>query len=203
MRRLAKKKWISILLIAGFVSLLAGCQYAQEHPAEAVGAGVGAAGGTALGLLLGGGRGAIAGGLLGAIAGGVVGHYVHKQDKTRQQTAESYNYQPSQGTLVSIERDSVVPGVVRPGETVDLETTYALLTPTPDQEVSVTEERKIMHNGQLVGNPSTTITRAGGTYTTRLPLQLPSTAERGEYRVVTKIVTANASDTRETTFRVD
>jgi hypothetical protein len=204
MRRMARKKWMSIILIAGFVSALAGCEYAQQHQGETVGAGVGAAGGTALGLLLGGSaRAAIAGGLLGAIAGGVVGHYAQTQDKTQQQTAQTYNYEPSQGTRISIERDSAVPGVVRPGESVSLSTTYALLTPTPNQEVSVTEERKITHNGDLVGNPTVTLTRAGGTYSTSLPLQLPSTAKKGVYKVITKIMTVNASDARETSFRVD
>jgi hypothetical protein len=203
MSRMARKKWISIILIAGFVLALGGCEYAQQHQSETLGAGVGAAGGTALGLLLGGTRGAIAGGLLGAIAGGVVGHYAQTQDRTRQQTAQSYNYQPSQGAMVSIERNSAVPTAVRPGGTVELKTTYALLTPTPDQQVNVTEERKITHNGELVGNPTVTIIRAGGTYSTSLPLRLPSTAGKGTYKVVTRVVTASASDSRETSFRVD
>jgi outer membrane lipoprotein SlyB len=204
MSRMASKKWISIILIAGFVSALGGCEYAQQHQGETMGAGVGAAGGAALGLLFGGGaRAAIAGGLLGAIAGGVVGHYAENQDRTRQQTAQSYNYQPSQGTMISIERNSAAPTAVRPGETVELKTTYALLTPTPDLQLNVTEERKITHNGELVGNPTVTVVRAGGTYSTSLPLRLPPNAEKGKYKVVTKIVTANASDLRETSFRVD
>ncbi|MEJ2724466.1 MAG: hypothetical protein P8175_07440 [Deltaproteobacteria bacterium] len=204
MCRIARKKWISIILVGVFALALTGCQYAQTHQGEAVGAGVGAAGGTALGLILGGGaEAAIAGGLLGAIAGGVVGHYVEKQDKTQQQTAQAYNYQSSQGTLLRIERDSAVPSAVRPGETVDLGSTYALLTPTPDERVKVTEERKITHNGSLVGNPSVTVARVGGTYSTTLPLQLPSNAERGVYRVITRVSAANASDASEASFRVE
>ncbi len=69
--------------------------------------------------------------------------------------------------------------------------------------MSITEERKSTHNGELVGNPSVTITRVGGTYSTTLPLRLPSTAKKGVYKVVTKIMTANASDGREMSFRVD
>lgn len=72
--------------------------------------------------------------------------------------------------MVSIEKDSAVPDVVKPGETVNLETTYALLIPKSDQEVTVTEEREIKHNGQLVGNPKVSVNRLGGTYSTTLPL---------------------------------
>ena len=197
------KKGISVILIVACVSVLSGCQYAQQHQSESVGAGVGAAGGAAVGLLAGGGRGALAGGLLGAIAGGVVGHYLHNQDRTQQETAKEYNYQPSQGTMISIKSDSVVPDSVKPGGTVNLDTTYALLTPTPNQEVTVTEARVIKHNGQLVGNPQVTINRVGGTYSTTLPLQLPSNAAKGVYNVTTTVKTANASDSRETSFRVD
>lgn len=204
MHKIARNKWMSILLIIGFVSALAGCQYAQTHQSESVGAGVGAAGGTALGLLFGGGaRAAIAGGLLGAIAGGVVGHYMHKQDKTEQQTAQNYNYQPSQGTMVRIESDSAVPDAVNPGGTVNLDATYALLTPESNQEVQVKEERKITHKGRIVGNPTVTVRRVGGTYTTSLPLQLPSNAESGVYEVTTTVMAANASDVRQTSFRVE
>ena len=204
MRWIVTNKWVAVLLSVIFVAASSGCQYARSHQGETVGAGVGAAAGTAAGLLLGGStRTIIAGGLLGAIAGGVIGHYVHKQNRSASETAQEYNYQASQGTVVSIEKDSAVPDVVKPGETVNLETTYALLIPKSDQEVTVTEEREIKHNGQLVGNPKVSVNRLGGTYSPTLPLHLPSNAAKGEYQVITKVMTSSASDLRTTSFRVD
>jgi hypothetical protein len=204
MHRIFKNKWMAVILIVGFISAFVGCEYTRTHQSETVGAGVGAAAGTAAGLLLGGStRTVIAGGLLGAIAGGVIGHYMHQQDKSAPDTARQYNYQPSQGTMISIEKDSAVPDVVAPGGTVNLETTYALLEPNSNQEVTVTEERQIKHNGQLVGNPKVTVNRVAGTYSTTLPLHLPSSAAQGEYLVITTIMTANASDLRTTSFQVD
>jgi len=203
MRWIVRNKWMAVLLTVVFVSVLSGCEYARSHQGETVGAGVGAAAGTAAGLLFGGStRTIIAGGLLGAIAGGVIGHYVHKQDRSASETAQQYNYQPSQGTVISIERDSAVPEAVKPGEAVDLETTYALLVPKPDQEVTVTEEREIKHDGQLVGNPKVSVNRVSGTYSASLPLHLPSDAAKGEYQVITKVMTDGASDLRTTSFRV-
>lgn len=204
MHRILKNKWMTVIFIVGSISAFTGCEYARTHQGEAVGAGVGAAAGTAGGLLLGGGaKSAIAGGLLGAIAGGVIGHYMHQQDKSAPDTARQYNYQPSQGTMISIEKESAVPDVIAPGGTVNLNTTYALLEPNSNQEVTVTEARQIKHNGQLVGNPKVTVNRVAGTYTTTLPLHLPSSAAPGEYQVITTIMTANASDVRTTSFRVD
>jgi outer membrane lipoprotein SlyB len=202
MRWIVGNKWMAAMLIVVFVSALSGCEYAQKHQSETVGAGIGAAAGTAAGLIFGGTKAAIAGGLLGAIAGGVIGHYMHKQDQSASETAKEYNYQPSQGTVISIEKDSAVPDAVKPGEAVNLETTYALLVPKPDQEVTVTEEREIKHDGQLVGNPKVTVNRVGGTYSTSLPLHLPSNAAKGEYQVTTKVMTAAASDLRTSSFRV-
>jgi len=196
-----KVKLISVMVMIAFCSTISGCSYVEKHQSEAVGAGVGAGGGALIGGLLGGTRGAIAGGLLGAIAGGVIGHYLNKQTQTEQQTAQKYNYQPSQGTMVTIEQNSVSPETVSPGGTVTLSTTYAVLTPD-HQEASVTETRKIEHNGNLVGNPQVTVNRTGGTYATSLPLQLPSNAAPGVYNVITTVRTTNASDTRETRFTV-
>lgn len=204
MHRILKNKWMAVILIVGFISASAGCTYLQKHQGETVGAGVGAAAGTAAGLLLGGStRAVIAGGVLGAIAGGVIGHYMNKQDKSASDTAQQYNYQPSQGTMISIEKDSAAPDIVAPGGTVNLETTYALLDPTPDQEVTVTEEREIRHAGELVGNPKVTVNRVGGTYSTTLPLYLPESSAKGEYQVITKVMTDGASDLRTTTFQVE
>jgi hypothetical protein len=192
MRWIVTNKWVAVLLSVIFVAASSGCQYARSHQGETVGAGVGAAAGTAAGLLLGGSTRTI-----------IAGHYVHKQNRSASETAQEYNYQASQGTVVSIEKDSALPDVVKPGETVNLETTYALLIPKSDQEVTVTEEREIKHNGQLVGNPKVSVNRLGGTYSTTLPLHLPSNAAKGEYQVITKVMTSSASDLRTTSFRVD
>jgi outer membrane lipoprotein SlyB len=196
------RKAFAIILIIAFVSALSACQYAREHEREARGAGIGAAAGAAGGLLLGGGtRGAIAGGLLGALAGGAIAHYTGERDRDAQATAQQYNYQPAQGNVVRIERQAASPQTVSPGETVNLQTTYALMTPG-DEAQTVVERWEIRHNGEVVGDPQVTAERTDGTYTANLPLELPPTAAPGNYEVTSIVQVADVSETASTSFQV-
>ncbi|MCC6347024.1 MAG: hypothetical protein IT388_07520, partial [Nitrospirales bacterium] len=110
--------------------------------------------------------------------------------------------QPALGTQVRIEDTSAVPGSVRPGDTVSLKATYAVLTPSPDAAVTVTETREIRKGGELIGRPESSVTRAGGTYTSSVPLILPSTAKSGTYIVTTTVQSGTIRDARETRFIV-
>jgi hypothetical protein len=201
-----KKKIISLVTIVMFAFLIMGCETTQEHKGAATGAAVGAATGAAAGAALGkkGSRveTAIIGGLVGALVGGAVGHYAYDKKKTQQETAQKYDYQTSEGTIVRIEDLSAVPAIVKPGDKVELGATYALLGPSADADIKITEIREIRHEGDLVGRPEVTVTHKGGTYSTTVPLFLPQNAKTGTYRVLTTIQAPNAQDSRETTFVV-
>jgi hypothetical protein len=178
-----------------------GCGTALE---EHKGATVGAATGAVAGAIIGGSstKGAVIGGLLGALVGGAIGHYAYDQRKSREDTANTYNYESSQGTLIAIEKSGAKPATVRSGDTVDLQVTYAVLTPSAGDQVTVTEIREITHNGELVGRPEVMVDRAGGTYVSSVPLRLPSDADKGTYRVKATIQSARAKDSREFSFQV-
>jgi hypothetical protein len=201
-----KRKIISMVTIIVFIAVIMGCATVQEHKGAATGASIGAATGAVAGALLGkkGAKteAAIIGGLLGALVGGAVGHYAYDVKRNRQETAQVYDYQPSEGTLVRIEYTSVEPAKVKPGDKVELGATYALLSPSHDSDITTTEIREIRHGGELVGKPEVTVTRKGGTYFSKVPLLLPSNAKKGIYKVVTTIQVANAKDSSGTTFVV-
>jgi hypothetical protein len=144
----------------------------------------------------------VLGGLLGAIAGGAVGHYAYDRTRTREETAQKYAYNESKGTVVRIEDASVAPATVKPGGTVDLKMTYALLNPSAGKEFGVTETREIKYNGQLVGNPQVKVSRVDGTYSSSESLMLPASAKKGVYSVISTVQAGNAQDSRETSFRV-
>jgi hypothetical protein len=197
-----RQKMILIVMCVTLISLVS-CQTVEQNPGAATGAGVGAAAGGVAGALIGRGAGAVLlGGLLGALAGGVVGHYAYDVPRTREETIRQYNYNASQGTILTIENATVYPPIVYPGEVADLRVTYAVLTPSPEVDVSVTEIRQITHHGELVGNPEVRVIRPGGTYISTVPLRLPPDARRGEYTVRTIIESSRASDARETHFTV-
>ena len=98
-----KIKMTALVLCFTVVSLSIGCSTVmEEHRGAAVGDG-GALGGIA-GAVIGHGTGAVvAGALIGALVGGVVGHFAYDQQRTREQTADTYKYNESQGTVLTIE----------------------------------------------------------------------------------------------------
>ncbi len=200
-----KAKIISVGLIFTLMVFLAGCQTVmEEHRGAAVGTGAGAATGAVAGALIGKGAGAvILGGLIGALVGGAVGTYAYDMPRTRVQTADTYRYKPSQGTVLTIESASVSPRVAYPGDVVDLNMTYAVLNPSPNAETDITEIREITHYNSLVGNPEVHVLRPDGTFTSSIPLRLPPNAARGDYRVRTIVQSRNAKDTKEVHFTVN
>jgi hypothetical protein len=53
-----------------------------------------------------------------------------------------------------------------------------------------------------VGRPEVKVEHADGTYTTTVPLQLPSSAEKGTYKVKATVESQYAKDAKEITFTV-
>ncbi len=202
-----KVKIISIVTILSFIFGILGCATVpEEHKGAATGAAVGGATGAIAGGIL-AHRGAktetaILGGLAGALVGGLIGHYAYDAKKSREETAQKYNYQSSMGTMIRIEDVSLTPSTVKPGGKVDLQVTYAVLGASPDSEINITEVREIKQAGELVGKPEVNIIRGGGTYSSTVPLFLPANAKKGTYSVITTVQSQTAKDSREMFFTV-
>lgn len=201
-----KPKIISIIIISTFVSGLFSCATIEEHKGAATGAAVGAATGAIAGAIL-GKEGhktevAIIGGLLGGLIGGAVGHYAYDVKRTREETAQRYNYQSSSGTMIRIEEASAIPNTVQPGDKVELKMTYAVLGVDPHKAIDITEIREIRHEGELVGKPEVNVAHAGGTYSSSIPIFMPSNAKRGRYNVIMTVQAQMAKDSKETNFYV-
>jgi hypothetical protein len=203
------RKIVSLAAIAALVvPILSGCA-AQNggmrgHQGAAIGAGTGAVGGAVVGGLLGGRRGAVAGGLLGALAGGLVGNYHDQREKNLADTRRAHTeYTPAKGTRLKIEGVRTNPAAATPGGTVEIQLTYAVLTPREDVTVPVRESREILFNGIKVGEASVDIEREGGTWRSVVPITLPGNARPGNYRVVASVEElGGGKDIGEITFRV-
>ncbi len=182
----------------------AGCETVTEHQKTAIGAGAGAAGGAVIGgLATRSTTGVVVGGLLGGLAGGAIGYYLERQDRTPAQAATATGYTPSDGHVVRIERVAVDPAKLHAGDTVNLAATYTVLTPDPGQTHVIRETREVRHNGALVANPTTEVTRADGTYTSALPITLPKTAAAGTYEVTTSVAIDDRVSRGFGTFTLD
>ncbi len=195
---------VALSLVA---AVAAGCaqngQTVRDNRRTAIGAGAGAVGGAIVGGIVGGKRGAVVGGLLGALTGGVVGHYYDQQEKSLAQTSKDYGYSSRQGTRLKIEAIRVNPAALAPGETVNINMTYAVLVPGEDQQVLVRETREILVNGASVGKTSIDISREGGTWKSTVPITLPHNAAAGNYRVVASVeAKGGGRDVEETFFKV-
>ena len=171
----------------------------EENKGATIGAGLGAITGV---LLEGDTEGMIVGGLIGALVGGAIGHYAYDQNRTREKTVRTYNYQPSQESMMMIENASVSPEVARPGDTMEIKITYAVLNPSPEMATSLKEIREITHNGKLVGKPEVAVSRTSGTYTSSIPIRLPENSARCIYNVSAIVQSQNAKDERQLTFSV-
>lgn len=198
------RRCMCTVLIGFFALSLFGCgTIPEEHKGAAVGAGAGAAAGTAAGAVFGDdAKGAVIGGLLGALAGGAIGHYGYDKRRNREETAQTYDYASSQGSVVTIEQVSVSPQQANAGEVVDLDMTYAVLTPQDKAQTEINETRTITYQGDMVGKPTKKSLRPDGTYATSQPLHLPDQAGTGTYKVTFKVETGFGSDTRTATFEV-
>jgi hypothetical protein len=202
------RKMFCVAVTVVFLStLLHGCaetgQVVRDNPNTAVGIGAGVLGGAVVGGLIGGTRGAVVGGLLGGLAGGVIGNHVDQQEKSRAQTSREYGYSPPQGIRLRVEAVRANPAVLSPGETVNVNMTYAVLTTSSEQQVLVRETRDIQVNGASVGKTHIDIAREGGTWKSTVPITLPANAPKGNYRVIASVEGAGGSrDAGEASFRV-
>lgn len=202
------RRSVALVIIIALLVMSFGCaSIPEEHKGAATGAGIGAATGAVAGALL-GSKGAktemaIVGGLLGALAGGAIGHYAYDQKRTKEETAQKYHYKSSEGALVRIEDVSVVPSMPKPGDKVEMNMTYAVLGSASGQGTEISEIREIRYKGELFGKPEVTVSRNDGTYSSSIPLVLPSDAKKGKYTITMTVKGASASDSKEASFQVN
>jgi hypothetical protein len=196
----------SLVLLIGGMTLLSGCETIErtikDNPKTAVGAGAGGAGGAVIVDSAAASQGAVIGGLAGVLAGGVIGHLLDRQERTRVATAETIAYSEEKGDVVRLEAVSLDPQSIHPGETVNVNVQYAILTRGGTEPVRVREIRHIYFQGDLVGNPVVEVERPNGTFWSTLPIKLPASAAPGRYEVVVAVAMNGALDRWESRFTV-
>jgi hypothetical protein len=85
---------------------------------------------------------------------------------------------------------------------VKLQATYALMAPSDQQEVEVTETRVLTLNGAKVAETTAKIARASGTYTSVVPVTLPANATAGSYELQVTLAAADKSVNKKSAFTV-
>jgi hypothetical protein len=209
------RKFLALAMVFVFGLSLAGCatEGGYYSPGRSAGAGAlgGAATGAALGSIIGAAPGpaptgawvgAAAGGVLGAVGGYLYAEHRNSQMASAQAAAQSYNYAPSQGSVVNVDSAYANPSTVSPGQQVNLGMTYTILTPN-NVPVSATMMREVRYGGATLGQPyQTQISNTNGTYTDTVAYALPSNASPGSYTVTNRIITNYGTSQRDSYFTV-
>jgi outer membrane lipoprotein SlyB len=195
---------------AALLLLTSSCATEKQSQYTATGAGIGAVTGAALGAILGsfGGRageGAVIGSIFGGLAGASIGNNEYHMQRSEELAARQYDYDTARARtdLVRIEDAYADPKTVAPGDTVNLVSTFTVLTPY--RRLALVHEVREVRNdvGEIIGRPEVTERREGGTWTSSMPLKIPESARPGRYRVTTIVETDSAGDTREFAFQVE
>ncbi len=209
------RKLLAVAMILIFGLSLAGCQTESGYydPGRSAGAGAlgGAATGAALGAIIGAATGApatgawigaAAGGLLGGVGGYLYAEHRNSEMRSAQAAAQSYNYSPSQGAVVDINRVYANPSQVRAGQQVTLGMDYTILTPN-NEPVTSSLYREIRLGGRLLGQAyQAQATNTNGTYTDQVNYGLPSNAQPGTYTVVSRVTNSYGTAEKDTYFTV-
>jgi hypothetical protein len=147
--------------------------------------------------------GAAAGGVLGGVGGYLYAEHRNSEMRSAAMAAQSYNYNPSRGNVVNIDRADVSPSRVRAGQSVSMVMQYTILTPG-NYPVSVSLTREIRKDGVPVGQPyQTTVNNANGTFMDQVAYTVPGNAVPGTYTVASRLDSSVGSAQRDTYFIVD
>lgn len=185
------KSWTAGLVACCLLISVSGCETTGQS------AGLGAALGGAAGAVIGHQSGhALEGAAIGAAAGGLTGWFVHDvradRARNRQQTVETYKYEPSQGEVLSLEDSFVTPNVASPGQMVTASLQYAIIG--SDGTTQVKETRRLLRGEKVIGELSSkTFTRQDGTWVTTQEFKLQPNLKPGQYTLLQRVETDESS----------
>ena len=142
-------------------------------------------------------RGAIIGGVTGLFAGGAACFAIAKANSRPiadyQQTQKATDYNPTQGTLVRVEKLTLQPVNVAPGEKFAWHSRYVVMTPEPNADVPVVETRVLSAYDETtkgwkeIGQYKTEATAKPGTREDAVEMAMPKQTTAQRYLVTFQV----------------
>jgi hypothetical protein len=132
-------------------------------------------------------RGAVSGSLL----GGAIGKVQLRSDRGPAETKLAHKSQAEQGVCLELESVNMSKVTVGTDRQLVLYATYALIVPRDQEQIEVAEIRLVTLDGNKVVEVRASANRGTGTYTTRVPVTLPTPEPRGRYDIQVIITAAN------------
>ncbi len=194
---------VAALVIVLFLGLSFSC---ADMSGTQKGALIGGSAGGILGAFIGKDKpllGAAIGAATGALAGAVIGHYVEQKQRSAQETARAYQYQPVQGTVVKVEDVRMEPDAIKPGQSSKLVIKYALMNSDPNEPIPVKETREIWAQDKpLKAIGPVNKSRSAGTYATEQEVTFPKNLPEATYTLKGSVEAKGVSSSKETAFQV-
>ncbi len=148
------------------------------------------------------GEGAAIGAVVGALTGVVAKDIRVKRQKSREATVEEYNYQPTQGEMLTLESVQALPSVVDRGNMIEASIQYALLG--TGAGTTVTETRTLRRGSEVVSQVSSKqMTRADGTWVSTQQFKIPANTAPGTYEIFQVVQTAQNTVSGSSPFTVE
>ncbi|AGA89675.1 hypothetical protein Thimo_0839 [Thioflavicoccus mobilis 8321] len=121
------------------------------------------------------------------------------------QAAATAAQAPAAGAAeVAIERISLAPDHVRPGDTIEITMQYRVTPPPGTAEVAVTESWSLRDgNREVASCHPASEERAPSDWVTRATLHVPRDAIPGPYAILHRVATASSRDQRSTDFVIE
>jgi hypothetical protein len=143
------------------------------------------------------------GGFLSDYTFGFWGNSREQSLQGREQIIAREGYCPSGGCVLRLDRVEIKPDRAKPGATLNLRTTYTILTPE-QVALPVSITRDLFYQGKNLGRTkSVDMRKNNGTWTEDIDFTLPANAAPGIYTLVTSIHTGYGSAQDTTEFQVD
>jgi hypothetical protein len=208
------------MIIAFGIFSLQGCASLQQTMGQKPGqtTALCAAGGAAAGAAMGAAfaqdklMGALVGGLVGAFAAGATCFAIAKtastQIKDYRQTQQTVGYRPAQGTVVRVERLSLEPVAVAPGEEFVWRSEYVVMAPDPNADLTIVETRILSAYDEQkqewneIGRIPTTVTAKPGTRQDEAKMKMPRKTTAQRYQVTFQVAHNNINNEKSQEMRV-
>jgi len=136
------------------------------------------------------------------VSNGALGAYLDSKIQESQDTNVTYKYLPTQGLRLDVSSVRMQPPTIYQGEKVDVKAVYAVMAPSDERVVLLTERRVATLNRETLLDISVSIERNPGLYSSIVPVQLPSNAARGTYEVTVTVSAEGRTASRSATFIV-
>lgn len=121
----------------------------------------------------------------------------------KEEALSKENYCPTGGCVIRLDKVSVQPLRARPGDILQLKTSYTLLIPEK-VGIPVSITREIFFQGRSLGKTrSMDSSIHNGAYDQEVNFQLPGDAKPGVYTLVTVVSTTYGQAKKTTEFRVE